>query len=568
MTSKRLSYVADFETTTDPDDCRVWGWGLVRVDKVNTPFDVRIGTTIDIFTDVIADLSPAIVYFHNLKFDGHFIVDWLYRNGFELADDKELRKSEFKTLISNMGEWYSITVRWPNGHRTEFRDSYKKLPMPVSRIAKAFKLPVAKGEIDYKAHRPVGHMITREEAEYIALDVFIVAMALKTQLDQGMTKLTVGSDALTEFKKITGTKVFQRMFPVLPFDMDAEIRGAYRGGFTYADPRHTKGITRSGIVFDVNSLYPSVMYNRVLPYGEPIFVEGLPSPTKEYPLFVVSVTFTAKLKPNHIPCIQVKGSSRFTATEYQTDISEPVTLMCTNVDLELWQDHYDMDILAYNGGWKFQGVKGVFCDYIDKWMEVKANSVGGLRELAKLFLNSLYGKFATNPDVTGKYPVLEDDVISLKLGDPETREPVYTAMGAFITAYAREVTIRAAQDNYDVFAYADTDSLHLLIDEDPDGLDIHPSNLGAWKKEYHFTAARYIRAKQYVEKLAECSNPKEHTHPAGECFETHIAGLPRDLAEQVTFEEVEKTKSFTGKLVPRRVPGGIVLEDTVFTLTV
>lgn len=556
MPSKRLSYVADFETTTDPADCRVWGWGLVDIARAESPDDVRIGGDMATFVEVMESLSPAIVYFHNLKFDGHFIIDYLYRQGFKLQRGDSQGKGEFSTLISSMGEWYTITVRWKNGHRTEFRDSLKKLPMAVRDIAKAFKLPVGKGEIDYTAPRPVGHVVTPEEAHYIALDVYIVAAALRIQLSQGMTKITVGSDALTEFKHITGSGIFQSMFPILPEDMDTEIRQAYRGGFTYADKRFTGSVTRSGITYDVNSLYPHVMYNRVLPYGEPIYVPGLPTVTEEHPLFIVSVTFTAKLKPNHIPCIQIKGNSRFTGTEYLEEIADPVTLMCSNVDLALWGDHYDMEILSYNGGWKFQGVQGVFNEYIDKWMGVKQVSEGGMKALAKLFLNSLYGKFATNPDVTGKYPVMVDNVLTLKLGEPESREPVYTAMGVFITAYAREITVRAAQENYDTFAYADTDSLHLLRDDDPDTLEVHPNKLGAWKREYAFTNALYIRAKQYIE-----------LKDSGE-YEVHIAGLPRTIAGKVTFKDVAETTEFHGKLVPRRVPGGIVLEDTTFTLTV
>jgi hypothetical protein len=371
-----------------------------------------------------------------------------------------------------------------------------------------------------------------------------------------MTKLTVGADALNEYKNIRGKRLFDKLFPVLPEQMDMEIRAAYRGGWTYADTRFQGKITGPGITYDVNSLYPSVMYDRVLPYGEPIYAPGLPSPTKEYPLFIVSVTFTAKLKPGHVPCIQVKGTSHFLATEYQTDIPEPVTMSATNVDLALWEAHYDMDILAYNGGWLFHGVSGLFTDYIDKWMDVKANSEGGMRALAKLQLNSLYGKFATNPNVTPKVPVYdpETDTVKLVLGDEETRDPVYTAMGVFITAYARDVTIRAAQDNYDVFAYADTDSLHLLVDDNPAGLEVDPHKLGAWKREYNFTEALFVRAKAYIEKMADGSHV------------THVAGLPDRIAHQLTIADFVGGRRFEGKLQPKRVPGGIVLEDVGFTM--
>ena len=552
-TPKKSNWVADFETTTDPNDCRVWGWGFTNIESTESLDDVEIGTDMKSFIHRVSEMS-ANVYFHNLAFDGSFILDWLLREGYKYTANDVVRKGEFTTLISNMGAYYSIAVHWENGRKTEFRDSLKKLPMPLERVAKAFKLPVLKGEIDYTAPRPLGHVITEAEEEYIRIDVFVIARALKTQFDQGMTKLTVGADSLAEYKRVFGPRLFQKFFPVLNETMDYEIRSAYRGGFTIADERFRKKLTRGGIVYDVNSLYPSVMYDRILPFGEPEYVESLPVASEEFPLFLVSITFTAKLKPNHIPCIQVKGSSHFVSTEYQKNITEPVTLMCTNVDLALWEEHYDMDILTYNGGWLFRGDSGFFTEFIDKWMKVKQENTGGLRELAKLQLNSLYGKYATNPNVTGKFPVMEDNVVKLKLGPEETRNPVYTAMGVFITAYARDVTIRAAQQHYDVFAYADTDSLHLLVDDDPETLDIHPDKLGAWKREYRFSQGMFLRAKQYAEL-------KEN----GE-YEVHIAGLPRTIAKQITFDDLMHEKRFEGKLQPKRVPGGIVLEDVGFTL--
>jgi hypothetical protein len=475
-----------------------------------------------------------------------------------------------------MGAFYSITVAWKNGTRTEFRDSLKKLPYSVSAIAKAFKQPEAKGTLDYKAYRPVGHIPTAEERAYIAADVLIVARALKSQFNQGMTKLTVGSDALAEFKTVIGQRLYDKMFPVLPEIMDAEIRAALRGGFTYADPRFQGKITGKGVTFDVNSLYPSVMYDRLLPYGEPEYAPGLPVATKEYPLFIVSVTFTAKLKPGHIPCIQVKGSSHFLATEYQTVIKDPVTLSCTNVDLALWEEHYDLEILSYNGGWLFHGISGLFKDYIDKWMDVKINNEGALKALAKLMLNSLFGKFGTNPNVTPKIPVFDDEANAVKLviGDDDTKDPIYTAMSVFITAYARSVTIRAAQQHYDVFAYADTDSLHLLIQdqENPPTLDVDKDRLGAWKREYGFDRALFIRAKQYLEDLGDYSHCEEHKedpdheHSPACRHIVHIAGLPEKIASQLTIEDVIGGTRLEGKLVPKRVPGGIVLEDTTFTV--
>lgn len=532
--------------------------------------DVELGLDIGSFISRIAQHNSQC-YFHNLKFDGSFILDWLLKNGYKYVDSQFIKKEgTFKALISDMGKFYSITVKWRNGNITEFRDSAKKLPMTLAQVAKAFKLEVTKGELDYETFRPVGHKLTAEEEDYLRRDVAILAKAMQEVHDSGMTRLTVASDSLAEYKKLTGSDKFTRIFPVLSEYMDKEIRRAYRGGFTYCDPRFKGEITRSGLVLDVNSLYPSVMMNQPLPYGEPIWVDGFVEPTERRPLTIFSVTFTAKIKPDHIPVIQVKGTSMFSSVEYLTEIKDPVTLMVTNVDWDLYNDHYDIDVLAYGGGWAFHGVRGLFDDYINKWGAVKAEAVGGKREIAKLHLNSLYGKFASNPNVTSKIPKLVDNQVKLVRGDDEKRPPVYTAAGVFITSFARDLTVRAAQANYATFAYADTDSLHLLQDDVPESIEVHKSKMGAWKLEYRFESAYYIRPKQYLEKATkpECNNDDEdHEHNEHCYFVVHIAGMPISVTDKMTFKDLEPGKVFHGKLQPKTVVGGIVLKPVPFTLT-
>lgn len=529
-----------------------------------------MGGDIASFIDKISSFN-SICYFHNLRFDGSFILDWLLNSGYEhIEGDNNFNDGTFKTLINNMGKFFSITVRWKDGHNTEFRDSLKKLPMSVKKVAKSFKLEMSKGEIDYQLDRPVGWVMTDEEADYLRRDVSIMAQAMKEVIDSGMKRLTVASDSMAEFKNLSTIAKFENYFPVLSSEMDAEIRRAYRGGFTYADDRFKgRQLNRSGLVLDVNSLYPSVMRQRIIPYGMPLFKKGQVEPDDIRPLTIFSVTFTAKLKPNHIPCIQIKGSNMFVGTEYLRDIPEPTTMMVSNVDWDLYNDHYDIEVLRYGGGWRFRAQRGMFDSYIDKWSEIKANATGGKREIAKLHLNSLYGKFASNPNVTGKVPILENGVVKLKRGKTETRSPVYTAAGVFITAWARDVTIRAAQSNYPTFAYADTDSLHLLQSEIPNSINVHPTELGAWKHEYNFHDAFYIRPKAYLEKV---SLNNEHEDDCDfDCAQRHdyvnrIAGLPLPVSGSLAIEDLKEGIVLHGKLAPKAVPGGVVLNDVPFEL--
>lgn len=540
--------------------------------------DVEIGTDISSFMDRIASFNSNC-YFHNLRFDGAFILDWLLNNGFRhLLGDEQFEDGTFKTLISSMGKFYSITVHWKDGHVTEFRDSLKKLPMSVKRVAKSFDLEMSKGEIDYELKRPIGWKITPEEEDYLRRDVSIMAQAMAEVIDNGMKALTVAADSMKEYKRISTTDKFNLYFPVLSSEMDAEIRRAYRGGFTYADDRFKgRRLGTHGLVLDVNSLYPSVMRNRIIPYGMPLFRKGEVIPDEQRPLVIFSVTFTATLKKDHIPCIQIKGSNMFVGTEYLRDIPEPTTIMVSNVDWDLYNDHYDIDVISYNGGWRFRAKEGMFNDYIDKWSEIKASEKGGKREIAKLHLNSLYGKFASNPNVTGKIPILENGIVRLKRGPHETRPPVYTAAGVFITAWARDVTIRAAQSNYHTFAYADTDSLHLLQSEIPDSLNVHPTELGAWKHEYNFVDSFYIRPKAYLEQQTVSRDswevkPNEHEDDCSSTcnirhdYVNRIAGLPSGVSGALAIEDLVEGMELHGKLNPKTVRGGVVLKDTPFKL--
>ena len=159
-------------------------------------------------------------------------------------------------------------------------------------------------------------------------------------------------------------------------------------------------------------------------------------------------------------------------------------------------------------------------------------------------------------DVTGKYPELDEDTDTVRLvtGDPEQRDPVYTAMGVFITSWARDMTIRAAQQNYDTFAYADTDSLHLITTDAPKGLDVHPTRLGAWDHEYDFVRAKFLRPKRYAEELEDGSTV------------VRIAGAPENITSRLHIDDMVEGNTFPGKLQPKRVPGGIVLVETTYTL--
>ena len=459
-----------------------------------------------------------------------------------------------------MGSWYSIEIYWKKFKKryvkTVIYDSMKLMNFSVDKISKDFLgEEVKKLEIDYKLPRPKGYKMTDQEREYIQNDCIIVGKALKEIFAMGLNNMTIGSCALAEFKK-TCSREFRNWFPLLNIEIDKIIRKAYKGGFTYLQPKYTnKGV--SGCVFDVNSLYPSVMYYSKLPIGSPVYYEGEYQEDKYYPLYITHIQCSFRLKKGYLPTIQLKNDFRFMATEYITSSKDAIIDMyLTSVDLKLFMEHYHIDYISYVCGFKFAECQNVFKEYIDKWYEVKNTCTGAKKATAKLMLNSLYGKFATNPERQTKIPYYDWDteMVDFTLSDIEVGDPVYTPMGAFITAWARDKTIRSAQSLYDRFIYADTDSLHLEGLEIPTEIDVDQKRLGAWKHESSFSKGVFIRAKTYMEQDIDGN------------IDVKCAGMPKNVKGQVTFDNFKIGSSFGGKLQPKRTIGGVVLEEVDFTI--
>lgn len=551
-------FTADFETTTDPTDCRVWAYGICEIGK---PDNFIYGNDIKDFIEWARKEKTATAYFHNLKFDGEFILCWLFENGFKhVLDRKELEANTFTTLISDKGQFYSMEICFKRSGRNKesltIYDSLKILPFSVAAVAKGFNLPISKLEIDYNETREKGHILTKEEVDYLRNDVEIMARALNVLFEQGLNKMTQGSNALHDYKSIVGKKNFSKWFPTPEYD--ADIRQSYKGGFTYLNPKFKEVDVNEGIVLDVNSLYPSVMYYQPLPYGEGIFFKGRYKKDKIYNLYVQMLTCQFELKDGYIPTIQLKNNLSFIPTQYLTSSDgEDVTLCLTSVDLELFLEHYNIYNVTWHSGWKFKSTIGLFKYYIDKWNAVKMESTlngnKAMRTLAKLMLNALYGKFALNPNVQSKNPWYDNGIVKYKLGEKETREPIYIPVGTFITAWARYKTISSAQKVYDRFIYADTDSLHLVGTEIPDMLEIDPVKLGAWKHESTFDRARFLRQKSYIEEIDGVLN-------------ITCAGMPERCYQYVTWENFHTGMNYAGKLGMTHVNGGIVLKDIPFSI--
>lgn len=234
-----MKYSGDFETATwKKDETWVWAWCTVEIGNIQ---NITYGNSIETFFEWIQNQKNPEIYFHNLKFDSSFILDYLLNNGYEYIENRKDRKSKsFTTLISDLGQFYSIEVFFQVGNKTvkkvTFYDSLKIIPMPVRDIPEAFKLEESKLEIDYNKERPKGHILTQEEKDYITNDVVIVARALELLFSQKLTKMTIGSNALAYFKLLVGFFRFKHYFPQLDPQVDQDLRKAYKRWFYLFKP--------------------------------------------------------------------------------------------------------------------------------------------------------------------------------------------------------------------------------------------------------------------------------------------------------------------------------------------
>lgn len=680
MKVKKYRYfMCDFETSVYKGQVNTEVWASASVELFTEDVNIfhSIGEQFDYF---IAQKCNIIAYYHNLKFDGAFWLSYLlidkgYKQAYKKVGDNEndvewlpekfMENKSFKYSISDKGMWYSIIIK-VNNHFIEIRDSLKLLPFSVKRIGESFGTKHKKLDMEYNGFRYAGCNITDEEKKYIANDVLVVKEALEIMFKEGHNKLTIGSCCLEEYKAICKVSTknpydYDEMYPdVYDITIDKKehrynnageyIRKSYRGGWCYLVNGKENKIFTNGTTADVNSLYPSMMSSESgnrYPIGVPHFWKGNIIPDVallDDRYYFVRVKTRFYIKPDKLPFIQIKSSLLYKGTEaletsdvydkrtgeYYTHYTDKdgnihdtrVELVLTMTDYELLKEHYELvDFEILDGCWFYSEI-GIFDEYIDKYKKIKLESKDALRELAKLFLNNLYGKMASSKDSSFKLAyVKEDKTIGFLPVAEANKKAGYIPVGSAITSYARNFTIRAAQKNYHGkdkrgFIYADTDSIHCdLAPEDIVGIKVHDKDFCCWKLESCWDVAVFTRQKTYIEHVTHenCVPLEELLDKDGKPRKPYnnikCAGMPQkckdlfqasldgkadisgyqDKSTKVFKEWSEDEKEFLfeketgkpikrnlsdfkvglkvpGKLRPKRIRGGILLIDTPYEM--
>ena len=386
----------------------------------------------------IETLEPGIIYAHNGgRFDFFYTLDWMTGPMF---------------IVANR----IISAEALGKH--ELRDSFAIMPFPLKSYQK--------DEINYEWMERKNRNHHRDAiVSYLQGDcVYLWNLCAEFQ-KRFKDRLTIGATALSEFRK-------HHEFSTLTERQDRDVREEfYHGGRVEC---FEKGIITSPLrVYDVNSMYPSVMRNYSHPIGMPSVI-GRKITDKTAFLEVTGENLGAFTSISKTP----RDTYTVTIHEWKagldTGMFRPQRIIKT-IDFEEWST-FD-----------------VFVDHfydLRKKAKIENDAAGIL--FFKYILNSCYGKFGQNPEGYKDYKIdssgknfapywtpsyIMDNFTIWSQPSRETKR-YNVAISASITGAARAVLMRAISQAKGL-VYCDTDS---LICESMSG-EIDDSKLGAWKLE-------------------------------------------------------------------------------------
>ena len=489
--------IIDLETYVDNNELQVYAFGIYNGS------DIRIGYLTDyesstqqireylkILTSITKD--KGIIYAHNLSgFDLIFFqreqvelygidnITILYNNQ-RILEQKQ--KLDDKTII--------------------FRDSYLLLPNSLANLCKSFDTVMVKGNLDHKLINKDNQIEYRVEVtKYQEQDLLSLYEIQNKYHDNIRDKHrmsimkypTLPSLAMAIYRKSYFPDNVQ--IPVFSDDIEMNIRSAYLGG--HSDVYKTYG--KDQYYYDVNSEYPAAMQND-MPVGNPVHVRGE----------IIQEEFFGYQKVKVQAPANIKYPTLLTRMEGSTIAAQGI--------LEGWyfsEEQKDAvnrgyEIIEIEEGYQFERAK-IFDSYIKEYYDIKANGKGADRAIAKLFLNSLYGKFGTN-NITTNHKLIdcrledETDYITIAEIDQNIRQVEYimedkekytfrnVAIAAAITAHSRMIQNRYKdQCTGDVY-YQDTDS---IVTDQPIDQQFIGKEIGLQKLEHIIKEGVFINSKVY-----------------------------------------------------------------------
>lgn len=412
---------------------------------------IKIGNTLDEFMDfILQDGKNKIIYFHNLSFDGDFIIKWLFRNypknfkqdyqftteNYEVVN--QVPKFNWFSFFKNGNKIYNIDwcVRKKIRDKVmkvkiQFRCSYNLMPSSIDSLGKSFKINkmdeeeinnlMLKGYIKEKNefYDLGGNYVHQDEylknvfVSYIKRDVMIAKTAFLNyketvestkdainnkynKKDVHLQKILTTASLVQKLVKnnIWNNKhlhnYIKKGLKIHSYEQYELMRKFYSGGFTQFNPLyHNKVFDKKGFSIDINSSYPWAM-TQPLPYGE--LLDEPPKNSKNYLTYcVLKMSYRIKSKYINFICLKNKTDKK---VRYSMHGSGEFYFLLE--ELEFYKKIYDIEIteIKYLYARCFTFLKPFIDEYYHLKSEADANGQAALKTTYKLLLNSLYGSFA------------------------------------------------------------------------------------------------------------------------------------------------------------------------------
>ena len=476
-------------------------------------------------------------YVYGLDFLGRFLVMRLMSDGFRwVKNGFSYTNMEFQTLFSELGQCYSVS--WKEGGITVRLCDYTKLVRADMR----------------DVHEAYPGILDRSE---------IMARSLLELDSLGIHGMTIAQAALTDYKKVLGRDEFDRCYPKVgtSLQFDQDVRRAYHGGYCDVNLGYANKDLENVWIYDVKSLYPSILKRYPMPYGVPLEFDG--EPPEDSVLWIANVMVDATVKPNGVPFLRIKRNPNFNPFNYVSSTNGVVSLWMSSIDYQALCENYDVEVYGWDGGYCFFESAHKFDAYVDKWYDLKESSQGMKKISCKLMLNALVGKFGANVILRSLEPRSVGGYFMFEPGETTFKDGVYLPVAVFVNAFGRlELTRAIRSAGVMNWVYSDTDSLHLLAPAE-DGEFKLGDDLGQLSLKNIVDKARYLSRKRYA---TETDGQKTIV----------CAGMPSNIMSQISFDEfragwsnVESDGTFKPGMElwkPYVTSGGMVKRPYVFSL--
>ena len=583
--TKRMSirpevlYGSDFETNPPKDGVvNVWLWSIVRASDGS----YIVGESIEEWYQEVMKLS-GIVCFHNLKFDGQFILDYLIRN--DIQFDREHTTIDAVSHIP-----YRIALK----EDLYIQDTMRVHTVSLEKMAKSYGIAGKSEKADFTIYHEFGKA-TEKEIQYVLQDSNIVAQVLKADCiaNNGYIPVTGASYAKKKYvewlkqsgmvdignRRATADDYLSQIFPCIDSDWMKLSRMSYMGGLSIVNRSVYSRVNGLTYVYDVNSAYPYQMASKPIPVGEGTWTDSYNKDT--FGIYYVWCEFDhmdnscpiihkSRAFNRHLPdgchwmdnMLNIYGESDYIE-------SYSGYLVLTSIEIEYLRKYADL-MFSVEYGYTFETRTDVFRDYIrNVYSQRRAvkESDPVLAGFLKLCMNSLYGKFGSDVKYGCILEIDEENHYHEKVDMKDVDTPwCYVPVATAITGYQRVYIATMISENWDGFLYTDTDSIHLDKPHVEGTMWIDQTELGALKCESISEHSKYIRPKCYVH---ENEYEIKADGSKGKCSPISVkcGGMPDNLKAMIhAMDDLYMGAEFDGKLMPVRYVGGVYLKPTTYKL--